>query len=80
MPKFAVGQREIPMSPVVLNTLRPMELQCPRGKLDLTFRTLADNMQALSDVAATVCRRKQGWSTQQASRASTLAGGILVVA
>jgi integrase len=50
MPKSAAGQREIPMSPIVLNTLRKWKLQCPKGQLDLVFANGAGNVQALSDL------------------------------
>lgn len=37
MPKSAAGQREIPVLPTVLNTLREWKLRCPQGELDLVF-------------------------------------------
>jgi integrase len=36
-PKSAAGRREIPMSPLVVNTLREWRLACPKGPLDLVF-------------------------------------------
>jgi integrase len=36
-PKSAAGRREIPLSPLVVNTLREWRLACPKGPLDLVF-------------------------------------------
>jgi integrase len=36
-PKTAAGNREIPMSPMVVNTLREWRLACPKGPLNLVF-------------------------------------------
>jgi integrase len=37
MPKSKAGRREIPMAPLVANTLREWELACPTTALDLVF-------------------------------------------
>jgi integrase len=39
-PKSAAGQRTIPLSPMVLNTLREWKLKCPQGELGLAFPSL----------------------------------------
>ena len=74
MPKSAAGQREIPMSPIVFNTLREWQLACPKGELDLVF----PNTRARSSPCPTSptgcgahCRRRPAWSTLPASRFST---------
>jgi integrase len=36
-PKSATSQREVPLAPVVVNTLREWKLACPNGELDLAF-------------------------------------------
>jgi integrase len=38
-PKSHAGQRVIPMSPSVINTLKEWKLVCPKGPLNLAFRT-----------------------------------------
>ena len=51
MPKSAAGQREIPMSPTVLNTLREWKLACPKGELDLVFPNTLGKVQPLTNIA-----------------------------
>jgi integrase len=36
-PKSAAGTRDIPLAPIVVNTLRGWRLACPKGELDLVF-------------------------------------------
>jgi integrase len=36
-PKSKAGRREIPMAPIVANTLREWKLTCPSTSLDLVF-------------------------------------------
>jgi integrase len=54
MPKSAAGQREIPMSPTVVNTLREWKLVCPKGELDLVFPNTLGKVQPLSNIAQRV--------------------------
>jgi integrase len=44
-PKSAAGDREIPMSPIVVNTLREWRLSCPKGNLGLVFPNGAGNVE-----------------------------------
>ncbi|MCI5073963.1 site-specific integrase [Oricola sp.] len=37
MPKSDAGQRTIPLTPMVINTLREWRLACPKGELNLVF-------------------------------------------
>ncbi|MGA0565098.1 tyrosine-type recombinase/integrase [Ancylobacter sp. VNQ12] len=37
MPKSDAGQRTIPLTPMVVNTLKEWRLACPKGELDLVF-------------------------------------------
>jgi integrase len=59
MPKSAAGQREIPMSPTVLNTLREWQLDCPNGELDLVFPNTVGRVQPLSNIADRIWRPLQ---------------------
>jgi integrase len=36
-PKSRAGKRDIPLAPLVLNTLREWKLRCPKGELELVF-------------------------------------------
>jgi integrase len=54
MPKSHAGQREIPMSPTVFNTLREWQLVCPKGELDLVFPNRLGKVQPLSNIAQRV--------------------------
>jgi integrase len=62
MPKSAAGQREIPMSPVVVNTLKEWRLACLKTKLHLVFPNTAGNVQAHSNLAQWMCHplRREG--------------------
>jgi integrase len=59
MPKSSAGQREIPMSPTVLNTLREWKLACPNSELDLVFPNTIGNVEPLSNIARRVWRPLQ---------------------
>lgn len=50
MPKSHAGQREIPLSPIVLNTLREWKLACPKGELDLVFSNGGGNVERLQNL------------------------------
>ena len=74
MPKSAAGQREIPLSPTVVNTLREWRLACPKGELDLVFPNAAGKVQPLTNIGSgcgVPCKRRPGWSMPRASRYST---------
>lgn len=45
MPKTDAGQRTIPLTPLVVNTLREWKLACPVGDLDLVFPNSAGNVE-----------------------------------
>ena len=45
MPKSEAGQRSIPMSPMVVNTLREWKLRCPKGELGLVFPNGRGNVE-----------------------------------
>jgi integrase len=50
MPKSHAGQRTVPMSPTVLNTLREWRLVCPKGELGLVFPTSTGTVQRLQNI------------------------------
>lgn len=45
MPKSDTSQRRVPLSPIVVNTLREWKLSCPKGKLDLVFPNGEGNVE-----------------------------------
>jgi len=45
MPKSDAGQRTIPMTPMVANTLKEWRLVCPKGDLDLVFPNAVGNVE-----------------------------------
>jgi integrase len=49
-PKSAAGNREIPMSPMVVNVLREWRLACPKGPLNLVFPNGAGNVESHSNI------------------------------
>jgi integrase len=50
-PKSAAGDREIPMTPMVVNVLKEWKLVCPRGELGLAFPNGAGRVEAHSNLA-----------------------------
>ena len=50
-PKSAAGNREIPMSPMVVNVLREWRLACPKGPLNLAFPNGAGKVEAHANIA-----------------------------
>jgi integrase len=50
MPKSAAGQREIPISPTVFNTLREWRLACPKSAQDLVFPNTVGKVQPLQNI------------------------------
>ena len=45
MPKSDAGQRTIPLTPMVVNTLREWRLACPKGELNLVFPNGEGNIE-----------------------------------
>jgi len=50
-PKSAAGQREIPMSPMVVNALKEWRLACPRGSAALVFPNGKGNVESHANIA-----------------------------
>ena len=50
-PKSAAGNREIPMSPMVVNVLREWRLACPKGPLNLVFPNSVGKVEAHANIA-----------------------------
>lgn len=44
-PKSEAGERTVPLTPLVMNTLREWKIACPKGKLGLVFPTGAGNVE-----------------------------------
>lgn len=59
MPKSEAGQRDIPMSPIVLNTLRQWRLACPKGQLNLVFPNTLGHVESHSNLVNRVWRPTQ---------------------
>ena len=49
-PKSEAGERAVPMSPLVLNTLQEWHLACPAGKNKLVFPTSRGTVQSLANI------------------------------
>src|SRR6516162_657353 len=49
-PKSHAGERNIPLGPMVVNTLREWWFACPRGDLDLIFPTATGQIEHHSNV------------------------------
>jgi integrase len=54
-PKSAAGDREIPMTPMVVNALREWKLACPKGELGLVFPNGNGNVESHANIA------NRGW-------------------
>jgi len=50
--KSHAGDRDIPMPPLVLNTLKEWKLACPKGKLGLVFPTEKGKVQSQANIYA----------------------------
>jgi integrase len=51
-PNSAAGDRVIPMSPTVVNTLKEWRLACPKGQLGLVFPNGLGNVESHANIAA----------------------------
>ncbi len=49
-PKSHAGDRDIPLPPIVVNTLREWKLRCPKGNLGLVFPTGAGGIEAQTNI------------------------------
>ncbi|MEF2071919.1 tyrosine-type recombinase/integrase [Consotaella aegiceratis] len=49
-PKSEAGQRSIPLTPMVVNTLKEWRLACPPSRLDLVFPNAAGNVESLANI------------------------------
>jgi integrase len=48
--KSKAGKRDIPLAPIVVNTLKQWRLDSPKGPLDLVFPTRAGNVERMSSI------------------------------
>jgi integrase len=60
MPKSDAGQRTIPVSPVVVNTLKEWKLACPKGDLDLVFPNGAGKVETHQNITRGALRESAG--------------------
>jgi len=49
-PKSATSRREVPLAPMVVNTLREWRLGCPKSELDLVFPRRQGNVESLPNL------------------------------
>ena len=49
-PKSESGERTVPLTPIVVNTLREWKLACPKSELGLVFPTGAGNVEHHSNI------------------------------
>jgi integrase len=49
-PKSESGERSVPLTPIVVNTLREWKLACPKGKGGLVFPTGSGNVESHSNI------------------------------
>ena len=49
-PKSHAGERKVPMSPMVLNTLKEWQPACPKSDLNLVFPNGAGNIESLANI------------------------------
>jgi len=49
-PKSEAGERDVPVPPIVVNTLREWKLRCPKGDLDLVFPTGSGGIEAQTNI------------------------------
>ena len=48
--KSKAGMRDIPLAPIVVNTLKQWKLECPKGELDLVFPNGRGKIERMSSV------------------------------
>lgn len=49
-PKSDAGKREVPLAPMVVNTLKEWKLECPKGELRLVFPNGKGNVESLLNI------------------------------
>ena len=69
-PKSEAGTRTIPMSPLLLNTLKAWRLACPKGEFDLVFPNGAGNVENHGNLLSRVF-----WPIQIAAGVTVLRDG-----
>jgi integrase len=69
-PKSEAGNRMIPMSPLLLNSLKAWRLACPQGELDLVFPNGAGNIENHGNLLARIF-----WPIQVAAGVSVMCEG-----
>lgn len=67
-PKSEAGERFVPLTPIVINTLREWKLECPKGKLELVFPNGEGNVENLGNII------KRGFMPTQLAAGVTVNG------
>jgi integrase len=50
LPKSATSRRDVPMAPMVVNTLKEWRLACPKGELGLVFPNGAGKVESHANI------------------------------
>ena len=69
-PKSEAGTRTVPMSPLLLNTLKVWRLACPKGELELVFPNGAGNIENHGNLLARIF-----WPIQVAAGVTVVRNG-----
>jgi integrase len=69
-PKSEAGTRDIPLSPLLVTTLKAWKLACPKGELDLVFPTGAAGVESHSNLLSRVF-----WPIQVAAGVTKIVDG-----
>ena len=67
-PKSGAGDREVPMPPIVVNTLKEWKLACPKGELGLVFPNTTGGVVAHQQIA------REGFGRAQVRAGVTITG------
>jgi integrase len=51
-PKSKAGKRDIPLAPIVVNTLKQWQTECPKGEFDLVFPNTLGNVETMTNIHA----------------------------
>src|SRR5262249_56604144 len=57
--KTKAGMRDIPLAPLVVNTLKQWRAECPWGALDIVFPNTIGNIEKMADIHSSCLRPLQ---------------------
>src|SRR5262249_6394519 len=75
-PKSNAGERTVPLSPLVMNTLREWKLRCPKGELDLVFPTGTSGVENHSNIMQRGLEPAQGGAGITDARGKAKSSGL----